>query len=74
MVCTDRHLAPRGRLHFVGVVPEAVPVTVFDLIGAQRSIAGSPTGSTVTIAEMLQFATRHKIAPQVEHFSAQQGQ
>jgi uncharacterized zinc-type alcohol dehydrogenase-like protein len=61
-------LAPGGRLHFVGVVPEAVPVTVFDLISAQRSIAGSPTGSPVAIAEMLEFAARHAIAPQVEHF------
>lgn len=61
-------LAPHGRLHFVGVVPEAIPVVAFDLIGAQRSISGSPTGSPVTIAEMLKFAARHAITPQVEHF------
>lgn len=61
-------LAPRGRLHFVGVVPEPVPITVFDLIGAQRSVSGSPTGAPVAIAEMLDFAALHNISPQVEHF------
>jgi uncharacterized zinc-type alcohol dehydrogenase-like protein len=37
------------------------------LIG-QRSISGSPTGAPVTIATMFDFAVRHKISPQVEHF------
>ncbi len=61
-------LAPQGQLYLVGAVPEAIPVAAFDLIFAQRSISGSPTGSPVAIAEMLQFAARHHIAPQVEHF------
>ena len=34
----------------------------------QRSISGSPTGSPVAIATMLDFAARHNIAPQTEHF------
>ena len=61
-------LAPRGRLHVVGAVLEPIPVNAFDLIVAQRSVSGSPTGSPIVIADMLQFAARHKIAPQVEHF------
>ncbi|HSD61632.1 MAG TPA: zinc-binding dehydrogenase, partial [Burkholderiales bacterium] len=61
-------LAPKGRMHLVGAVLEPIPVAAFDLIGAQRSISGSPTGSPVTIATMLGFAARHRIAPQVEHF------
>lgn len=61
-------LAPQGRLHFVGVVPEPVPITVFDLIGAQKSVSGSPTGSPVAIADMLDFAALHDVSPQVEHF------
>ncbi len=60
-------LAPQGRLHFVGVIPEAVAVVPFDLILTQRSISGSPVGSPVTMAQMLQFAARHHIVPQVEH-------
>ncbi len=61
-------LAPKGRMHVVGAVAEPIPVAAFDLIGGQRSISGSPTGAPVDIATMLDFAARHKIAPQVEHF------
>ena len=61
-------LAPNGRLHIVGVVPEPIPVSAFPLILGQRSISGSPTGSPVAIETMLDFASRHNIAPQTEHF------
>jgi uncharacterized zinc-type alcohol dehydrogenase-like protein len=61
-------LAPNGRLHVVGAVLQPIPVNAFSLIGAQRSISGSPTGSPVAIASMLDFAARHGIAPQTEHF------
>ena len=61
-------LAPNGRLHVVGVVPESMPVAAFSLIAAQRTVSGSPTGSPVAIETMLDFASRHNIAPQTEHF------
>jgi alcohol/geraniol dehydrogenase (NADP+) len=61
-------LAPNGRLHDVGVVPEPIPVSAFSLIAQQRSVSGSPTGSPVAIATMLDFAARHNVAPQTEHF------
>ena len=61
-------LAPRGRMHIAGAVLEPIPVRSFDLIGAERVISGSPTGSPVDIARMLDFAARHGIAPQVERF------
>lgn len=61
-------LAPNGRLHVVGAVLEPIPVPAFSLIGAQRSVSGSPTGSPVAIETMLDFAARHNIAPQTEHF------
>jgi uncharacterized zinc-type alcohol dehydrogenase-like protein len=61
-------LAPRGRLHIVGAVPEAIPVSVFSLLIGQRSISSSPTGSPSTIATMLEFSARHKIAPITETF------
>ncbi len=63
-----RTLRPKGRMHVVGAVPEPIPVQVFDLIGAEREISASPTGAPVDIATMLEFAARHKIAPQVERF------
>jgi uncharacterized zinc-type alcohol dehydrogenase-like protein len=64
-----RTLAPKGRLHVVGVVLDPIPLAAFDLIVAQRSVSGSPSGAPVTIAKMLEFAARHGIAPQVEHFA-----
>ena len=61
-------LAPNGRLHDVGAVLEPIPVAAFALITGQRSVSGSPTGSPVAIETMLDFASRHDIAPQTEHF------
>jgi uncharacterized zinc-type alcohol dehydrogenase-like protein len=61
-------LAPNGRLHIVGAVLEPIPVAAFSIIMAQRSVSGSPTGSPVNIATMLDFAARHNITPQTEHF------
>jgi uncharacterized zinc-type alcohol dehydrogenase-like protein len=61
-------LAPNGRLHELGAVLEPIPVSAFSLIMQQRSVSGSPTGSPVAIATMLDFASRHNIAPQTEHF------
>lgn len=61
-------LAPNGRLHIVGAVLEAIPVAAFSLISQQRSISGSPSGSPAMIKTMLDFASRHNVAPQTEHF------
>jgi uncharacterized zinc-type alcohol dehydrogenase-like protein len=61
-------LAPNGKLHVVGAVLEPIPVTAFSLILQQRSVSGSPTGSPVAIETMLDFASRHNVAPQTEHF------
>jgi len=61
-------LAPKGRMHVVGVVLEPIPVPAFALIAGQRDVSGSPSGSPVDIARMLDFAARHDIRPQVEMF------
>ena len=61
-------LAPNGRLHNVGAVLEPIPVAAFSLILQQRSVSGSPTGSPVAIETMLDFASRHNVLPQTEHF------
>lgn len=62
-------LAPRGRLHTVGVIPNPIPAQAFQLIIGQRSISGSPLGSPATIQDMLQFCARHNIMPMTEHFA-----
>jgi uncharacterized zinc-type alcohol dehydrogenase-like protein len=55
-------------MHLVGAVLEPIPVGAFDLISGQRDVSGSPTGSPAAMSSMLDFAARHGIAPQVEHF------
>src|SRR6185369_16240183 len=61
-------LAPNGRLHVVGAVLEPIPIAAFSLILQQKSVSGSPSGSPVAIETMLDFASRHNVAPQTEHF------
>jgi uncharacterized zinc-type alcohol dehydrogenase-like protein len=65
-------LGPNGRLHVVGIALEPIPVPAFALILQQRAVSGSPTGSPVAIETMLDFASRHNIAPQTEHFPMSQ--
>lgn len=65
-------LAPEGRLHVVGAVPEPIPVPAFALISGQKSVSGSPTGSRGALAQMLAFAARHRILPRNEHFPMSQ--
>jgi alcohol/geraniol dehydrogenase (NADP+) len=61
-------LAPGGRMHVVGAVLQPIPVAAFQLIAGLKSISGSPTGAPVEMATMLDFAARHGITPQTEHF------
>jgi uncharacterized zinc-type alcohol dehydrogenase-like protein len=58
----------RGRLHVVGAVLEPIPVGAFDLIGGQKSVSGTPSGSPATVAQMLEFCARHNIETVTEHF------
>jgi uncharacterized zinc-type alcohol dehydrogenase-like protein len=39
---------------------------------AQREVSGSPSGSPIDIATLLDFTTRHDIRPQVEMFPMNQ--
>jgi uncharacterized zinc-type alcohol dehydrogenase-like protein len=61
-------LAPKGRLHVVGAVPDPIPVAAFALLAGQKTLSGSPLGSPATIARMLAFCGRHGIAPTIEKF------
>ncbi|QDU26458.1 Aldehyde reductase Ahr [Anatilimnocola aggregata] len=65
-------LAPNGRMHVVGAVPQPIPVSAIQLIWGQQSISGSPTGSPVAIGTMLEFAARHQVSPQTEHYPMSQ--
>ena len=61
-------LAPKGHLHMVGVVAEPLAIPIMSLLVAQRSVGGSPSGAPATVATMLDFCARHKIAPITEEF------
>ncbi len=47
---------------------EPIPINAFDLIPTQRSVSGSPNGAPLVMHQMLDFAARHHILPQTEHF------
>jgi len=61
-------LSPKGRLHFVGIVFDPIPVSVVSLLLPQTSISASPGGSRGIMGKMLRFAARHNISPVTEHF------
>ena len=61
-------LAPKGRPHLLGGVTQPIPVSVFSLLGKLASLSSSPPGSPIAMATMLEFASRHGILPQTEHF------
>jgi len=61
-------LAPKGRLHFVGIPYEAIPVSVISLLIPQTTVSASPAGSRIAFNKMLHFAARHNVKAKVEHF------
>nr|BAB12270.1 NADP-dependent alcohol dehydrogenase [Acinetobacter sp. M-1] len=65
-------LAPKGSLHFLGVTLEPIPVSVGAIMGGAKSVTSSPTGSPLALRQLLQFAARKNIAPQVELFPMSQ--
>jgi uncharacterized zinc-type alcohol dehydrogenase-like protein len=60
-------LAVRGRMHCVGTVLDPIALPVLNLIGRRLSVSGSSTGSPGTFEQMLAFAARHHLLPEVEH-------
>ncbi|HZV62327.1 MAG TPA: NAD(P)-dependent alcohol dehydrogenase [Methylophilaceae bacterium] len=61
-------LRANGRMAIVGAVLEPIAMSAIDLIFGQKRIAGSLNGSPSATAAMLNFAARHQIKPQAEHF------
>ncbi len=67
-----RTLAPKGKFYHVGMVMEPLAIPAGSLIGGEKVIGGSPTGSPGTIRTMLEFCARHDIYPDVEEFPIEQ--
>lgn len=65
-------LAPNGTIHMLGVVLEPMSIPAGTLIGGAKSVTGSPTGSPAALRQLLQFAARKNIAPDIEIFPMSQ--
>ncbi len=61
-------LRPKGTLCMVGVPPSPLQLQAFSLIGGQKAIAGSVTGSPRDLHEMLDVAARHGVKAITERF------
>jgi uncharacterized zinc-type alcohol dehydrogenase-like protein len=62
-------LRPKGRLCLVAASPSPIQVQAFSLIGGQKAISGSPTGSPRDLFEMLDVAARHGVKAVTEKFA-----
>jgi alcohol/geraniol dehydrogenase (NADP+) len=65
-------LAPKGHLHIVGATLDPITVMSFQLIGNQKSLSGTATGSPAVVAKMLEFCARHNIETVTENFKMSQ--
>jgi alcohol/geraniol dehydrogenase (NADP+) len=63
-----RALGPKGRINVLGLITEPMPVSAIDLLIAQRSVSGSPSGPPTSVNKMLDFSARHGIAAITEEF------
>jgi uncharacterized zinc-type alcohol dehydrogenase-like protein len=61
-------LRPNGVLCLVGSPPGLMTLPAASLFDGQKTLSASEIGDRATIAEMLRFAARHRIAPKVERF------
>jgi alcohol/geraniol dehydrogenase (NADP+) len=62
-------LRPKGTLCVVGVPPSAISLQAFPLIGGQKAVSGSNTGSPQDLHEMLDVAARHGVKAITERFA-----
>ena len=56
----------------LGLVLEPMQIPAGMLIGGAKSVTGSPTGSPTALRQLLKFAARKNIAPQIEVFPMSQ--
>ncbi|KAI5463892.1 NADP-dependent alcohol dehydrogenase [Mariannaea sp. PMI_226] len=61
-------LAKRAQIYPLTVSHEPLPVPVMGLIEAGAKLVGSNVASPSTVRDMLDFAARHNIKPQIETF------
>jgi uncharacterized zinc-type alcohol dehydrogenase-like protein len=62
-------LRPKGVLCLLGAPPSGINLQAFSLIGGQRAVTGSNTGSPQDLREMLDVAARHGVKAITEKFA-----
>ena len=65
-------LAPNGTVHMLGLALEPMQIPAGSLISGAKSVTGSSTGSPAALRQLLQFAARKNIAPQIELYPMSQ--
>ena len=65
-------LAPNGSVHMLGLALEPMQIPAGMLISGAKSVTGSSTGSPAALRELLRFAARQNIAPQIEMYPMSQ--
>lgn len=61
-------LRPQGRLCVVGLPDRPITFTPLSLLPAAKTIVGGIVGSAAHSRQMIEFAARHDIRPEVETF------
>ncbi|KAL1408569.1 hypothetical protein Q8F55_005382 [Vanrija albida] len=62
-------LSPDGTIVFVGVVPEPLAISSFQLIQGQIGVAGSLIGSPADLANLFELAAKKGVHPMIEKFN-----
>ena len=62
-------LRPKGMLCLVGASPSPIQLQAMSLIGGQKAVSGSPSGSPRDLFEMLDVAARHGVKAVTERFA-----
>lgn len=65
-------LAPNGSVHMLGLALEPMQIPAGMLISGAKSVTGSSTGSPAALRQLLKFAARQNIAPQIELYPMSQ--
>jgi uncharacterized zinc-type alcohol dehydrogenase-like protein len=65
-------LTMRGHIYCMGITGAAIPVPPIPLITQEKGISGVLVGSRYETRQMLDFAAKHAIVPQIEMFPADQ--
>jgi uncharacterized zinc-type alcohol dehydrogenase-like protein len=65
-------LKVHGVYHFVGGIPQPIPISPFSLLMSNISVSGSLVGGVDGTKEMLEFCSKHDIKPEIKVIDAKE--